>query len=62
MELGSFLAPLWWTWYAIVYVYSHSWALAVSIAVVSTVYLVYRHRLENALLSVSRRTAHGSCS
>ena len=67
MELGSFLAPLWWLWYAIVYVYSHSWALAVSIAAVSSVYLAYRHRQENSIKSVSKvggltGTAHGLCS
>ena len=62
MVLGTFLAPLWWLWYAVVYVYSHSWALAVSIAAVSSVYLAYRHRLENsAQVSGSKiaGTAHG---
>jgi hypothetical protein len=54
MGLGSLLAPLWWLWYTSLYVCSHSWTLAVSVAVVSSAYLLYRHRFAG---SSSARTS-----
>ena len=36
------LTPLWWLWYGLAFLLSQSWALAVFIAVLSTVFLAVR--------------------
>ena len=44
MVLGGLLAPLRWLWYTCLFVCSHSWMLAATIALFSSAYLLYRHR------------------